>query len=76
MTTCDHVDDQSLGRSCGLFPGSRALGSRDTQGVEVSHDITRDMSGDITRDMSGDITRDMSGDTFPGSHGRGVVLTT
>ena len=60
MVTCDRVADQSLGRSGGLFPGSRALGSRDTERVEVSRDVTCDMSGD----------------TFPGSRGRRVVLTT
>ena len=57
--TRDHVADQSLGRSGGLFPGSRALWSRDTKRVKVSRGVTRDMSGD----------------TFPGSHGRRVVLT-
>ena len=57
---CDHVDDQSLGRSCGLFPGSHALESRDTKTAEGSRDVTRDTSGD----------------TFPGSRGRRVVPTT
>ena len=57
---CDHMADQSLGRSGGLFPGSRALGSRDTQKVKVSRDVTCDMSDD----------------TFPGLCGQGVVLTT
>ena len=55
--SCDRVTDQSLGRSGGLFPGSRALGSRDTLGV----------------DMSRDVTCDTSGDTFPGSRGRRLV---
>jgi len=36
--TCDHIDDQSLGRSCDTFPGSRACISRDPKVVEVSHD--------------------------------------
>ena len=35
VVTCDRVADQSLGRSGGLFPGSRAIGSRDTIGVEL-----------------------------------------
>ena len=53
----DRKADQSLGRSGGLFPGSRATRSRDALGVEMSRDITRDTSGD----------------TFPGSHGRGLT---
>jgi len=36
--TCDCVDDQSLGRSCDTFPGSRACISYDLKGVEVSCD--------------------------------------
>ena len=59
MVTCDRVADQSLGRSGGLFPGSCAFGLCDTKGVEVSCDVTRDMSGD----------------TFPGSRGQRVVRT-
>ena len=58
--TRDRVTDQSLGRSGGLFPGSRAFGSCDTKKVKVSRDVTHDMSGD----------------TFPGSHGWKVVLIT
>ena len=68
MVTCDHVDDQSLGRSCGLFPGSHAFRSYDMKG-EVSDDRTYDISGDRTCNISGDRTCDISGDTFPGSHG-------
>ena len=56
--TCDRVADQSLGRSGGLFPGSRD---------QRAHDPKR---GNVSRG----VTRDMSGDTFPGSCGRGVVL--
>ena len=58
--TCDHVDDQSLGRSYDTFPGSRACISRDPKVVEMSHDWTRDRSGD----------------SFPGSRGRRVDFTT
>jgi len=32
--TCDHIDDQSLGRSCGTFPGSCACISRDLKVVQ------------------------------------------
>ena len=65
--TGDRVDDQSLGRSCGLFPGSRVLEFPGSRALE-SRDI-RMVEG------SRDITRDTSGDTFPGSRGRRVVLT-
>jgi len=58
--TCDHVDDQSLGRSCDTFPGSRACISHDPKVVEVSCDWTCDRSCD----------------GFPGSHGWRVVFTT
>jgi len=60
VVTCDRVDDQSLGRSCDTFPGSRACISRDLKVVE----------------MSCDRARDRSGDRFPGSHGQGVDPTT
>jgi len=56
VVTCDHVDDQSLGRSCDTFPGSRAC---------ISHDLK------VVK-MSCDQTRDRSGDSFPGSRGQGV----
>ena len=36
--TCDHVDDQSLGRSCDTFPGSHACISHGPKVVEMSHD--------------------------------------
>jgi len=58
--TCDHIDDQSLGRSCDTFPGSHVCISCDLEGVEMSHDRTRDRSGD----------------SFPGSHGWRVDSTT
>jgi len=38
IVTCDHIDDQSLGRSCGTFPGSRACISHDPKVVEMSRD--------------------------------------
>jgi len=60
VVTCDHVHDQSLGRSCDTFPGSRACISRDPQVVE----------------MSCDRTCDRSGDSFPGSRGWRVDSTT
>jgi len=60
VVTCDRVDDQSLGRSCDTFPGSRACISRDPNVVEMSRDRTRDGSGD----------------SFPGSRGRRVDSTT
>ena len=60
MVTCDRVHDQSLGRSCDTFPGSRACISRDPQVVEISRDRTCDRSGD----------------SFPGSRGRRVDSTT
>jgi len=60
VVTCDCVDDQSLGRSCDTFPGSRACISHDPQVVE----------------MSCDRTHDRSGDSFPGSCGRRVDSTT
>ena len=58
VATRDRIDDQSLGRSCGLFSGSHAIGSRDIEGVEMSRDSTHDRSGD----------------TFPRSCGQRVVL--
>ena len=60
VTTCDHVDDQSLGRSCDTFPGPRACISRDPK----------------VGKMSCDQTCDRSGDGFPGSCGRRVGSTT
>jgi len=60
VATCDRVDDQSLGRSCDTFPGSRACISHDPKVVKMSHDQTRDRSGY----------------SFPGSHGWGVDPTT
>jgi len=60
VVTCDHVDDQSLGRSCDTFPGSCARISHDPKVVE----------------MSCDRTRDRSGDSFPGSRGQRVDSTT
>jgi len=53
IVTCDRVDDQSLGRSCDTFPGSRACVSCDLKVVKMSRDRTHDRSGD----------------SFPGSHG-------
>jgi len=44
--TCDHVDDQSLGRSCDTFPGSRAYISCDPKVVKVSCDRTHNRSCD------------------------------
>jgi len=38
VETCDRVDDQSLGRSCDTFPGSRACISHDPNVVEMSRD--------------------------------------
>jgi len=46
VATCDHVDDQSLGRSCDTFPGSYACISRDPKVVEMSRDQACDRSGD------------------------------
>ena len=60
VVTCDRVDDQSLGRSCDTFSGSRACISRDPKVVKMSRDRTRDRSGD----------------SFPGSRGRRVDSTT
>jgi len=60
IVTCDHVDDQSLGRSYDTFPGSRVCISRDLKVVKMSHDWTRDWSGD----------------SFPGSCGWRVDSTT
>jgi len=57
--TCDRVDDQSLGRSCDTFPGSRAHIPCDPKVVKVSHDQARDRSCD----------------GFPGSCGWRVVFT-
>jgi len=59
VATCDRVDDQSLGRSCDTFPGSR---------VCISHDLK-------VVEMSCDQTCDRSGDSFPGSCGQGVDPT-
>jgi len=59
VVTCDRVDDQSLGRSCGTFPGSCACISRDPKVVEMSRDRTHDRSGD----------------SFPGSRGQRVDST-
>jgi len=56
VATCDRVDDQSLGRSCDTFPGSRTCISRDPKVVKMSRDQTCDRSGD----------------SFPGSCGRRV----
>jgi len=53
VATCDHVDNQSLGRSYDTFPGSCACISCDPKVVE----------------MLCDQTHDRSGDSFPGSHG-------
>jgi len=53
VAICDCVDDQSLGRSCDTFPGSRACISHDPKVVEMSRDRTHDRSGD----------------SFPGSRG-------
>ena len=60
VATCDRVDDQSLGRSCDAFPGSRVCISRDPKVVKMSRDRTCDRSGD----------------SFPGSRGRRVDPTT
>jgi len=60
VMTCDCVDDQSLGRSYGTFPGSRACVSRDPKVVKISRDQSHDRSGD----------------SFPGSRGRRVDSTT
>jgi len=38
VATCDHIDDQSLGRSCDTFPGSCACISCDLKVIEMSHD--------------------------------------
>jgi len=46
IVTCDRVDNQSLGRSCDTFPGSRAGISRDLKVVKMSCDRTCDRSGD------------------------------
>jgi len=35
VVTCDRVDDQSLGRSCDTFPGSRACISCDPKVVKM-----------------------------------------
>jgi len=59
VVTCDCIDDQSLGRSCDTFPGSRVHISRDPKVVE----------------MSCDRTHDRSGDSFPGSCGQRVDFT-
>ena len=46
VATCDHIDDQSLGRLCDTFPGSCACISHDPKVVEMSCDQTHDRSGD------------------------------
>jgi len=46
VATCDHVDDQSLGRSCDTFPGLCACISCDPKVVKMSRDQARDRSGD------------------------------
>jgi len=38
VVTCDRIDDQSLGRSCDTFPGSRACILHDPKVVEMSCD--------------------------------------
>jgi len=53
VVTCDRVDDQSLGRSCDTFPGSRVCISHDPKVVEMSRDRAHDRSGN----------------SFPGSRG-------
>jgi len=60
VATCDHIDDQSLGRSCNTFPVSHACISHNFKVVEMSHDRTHDRSGD----------------SFPGSRGQGADPTT
>jgi len=42
VAACDRVDDQSLGRSYDIFPGSCARRSYDVRDVKVSHDVTCD----------------------------------
>jgi len=59
VATCDRIDDQSLGRSCDTFPGSRVCISHDPKVVEMSRDRTCDRSGD----------------SFPGSCGQRVDST-
>ena len=44
--SCDVLDDQFLGWSCVIFPGPRALESRDSLEMERSRDEPRDGSGD------------------------------
>ena len=44
--SCDIFDDQFLGWSCVIFPGSRAVKSRDMLGTERSHDESCDESCD------------------------------
>jgi len=56
----DIVDDQSLGRSCNIFPQSCAI---------RSYDIARGME-------SHDISHVGLCDSFPGSHGQIPILVT
>ena len=44
--SCDVFDDQALGRSCAIFPGSRAVRSHDMLGTGRSCDQSHDGSGD------------------------------
>ena len=44
--SCDVLDDQFLGWSCAIFPGSRAAKSRDMLGAGRSHDESCDGSCD------------------------------
>jgi len=59
VVTCDRIDDQSLGRSCDAFPGSRVCISCDPKVVKMSRDRTCDRSCD----------------SFPGSCGQRVDST-
>ena len=44
--SCDVLDDQYFGWSCVIFPGSRAVKSRDMLETERSHDESCDGSRD------------------------------
>ena len=44
--SCDMFDDQALGRSCVIFPGSCAIRSCDMSGTKGSHDESYDRSCD------------------------------
>ena len=44
--SCDVFDDQALGRSCVIFPGSCAVELRNKLGIGRSHDLSCDRSGD------------------------------